>query len=257
VFDGHVKTRRAPDELVETLVDLGPAFTGHVIVLAEPIAPPKRERAGEIQREWCRCWVQSTGIGLQAFWDQDSLWGWSSVLGDGRPLAGAQLSLIGSSSRSRSNASGLAKLELGESSPILVASQGSDSAFVPARNRARWEDASISPLPTKNDTRLFLLTDRGLYKPGEHVYAKGWVRLVRMERGGDVAPVPPPESPSRNGGCWCSAATAWAPSASRVVGELRCPTTTAPAARWESPVHRTRPTANTDGHPPQAVFPNP
>ncbi|MBN1611915.1 MAG: Ig-like domain-containing protein, partial [Polyangiaceae bacterium] len=193
VFDRVVKTRKVPDELVETLVDLGPALTGgrgNVIALVEPTTPPKRDPWGGIQREWVRCWVESTAIGLQAFWDGDSLYGWASVLGDGKALGAVDLSLLGTDSKGRTDPSGIAKLPLYGRSPILVAREGSDSAFLPARNAGRWEDSSFAPLPSWNDQRWLLYTDRGLYKPGEHVYAKGWGRLVGMQRGGDVSRLP-------------------------------------------------------------------
>jgi uncharacterized protein YfaS (alpha-2-macroglobulin family) len=189
VVDRIVKTRNVPDELVETMVDLGPALTGghgNVIALVEPTTPPKRDPWGGIDRQWVRCWVESTAIGLQAFWDQDSLYGWASALGDGKALGGVDVSLVGTNARGRTDPSGLAKLDLQGKSPILVASAGTDSAFLPARSSGRWEDTSFSPLPSWNSERWFLFTDRGLYKPGEHVYAKGWGRVIGMKRGGDV-----------------------------------------------------------------------
>jgi alpha-2-macroglobulin len=189
VVDRVVKTRKAPDELVETLVDLGPALQdghGNVIALVEPTTPPKRDPWGGIQREWVRCWVESTAIGLQAFWDQDSLYGWTSALGDGRALGAVEVSLPGTDSQGRTDPSGLAKLAFHGSSPILVARQGTDSAFLPARNSARWFEIGFSPVPIGDGERWFLFTDRGLYKPGERVYAKGWARIVDMKRGGDV-----------------------------------------------------------------------
>jgi uncharacterized protein YfaS (alpha-2-macroglobulin family) len=189
VVDRVIKTQSDPDELVETMVDLGPALAdghGNVIAWVEPTTPPKRDPWGGIERQWVRCWVQSTAIGLQTFWDQDSLYGWASALGDGKALGGVDISLVGTSARGRTDASGLGKLVLDKSSPILVAHEGTDSAFIPARNSGRWEDHGFGPMATWNSERWLLFTDRGLYKPGEHVYAKGWGRVIGMKRGGDV-----------------------------------------------------------------------
>ena len=193
VVDRKIKPRGAADELIETMVDLGPALTkghGNLIALIEPTSPPKRDRWGGIEREWVRCWVQVTDIGLQAFWDQDSLYGWTSSLKDGRAISSVELALLGSAARSRTDTDGLAKLPLGEHSPLLVASAGADSAFIPALENTRWGGDGFAPSLLANSERWLLFTDRGLYKPGERVHAKGWARVVGEQRGGDVERLP-------------------------------------------------------------------
>ncbi|MBN2194034.1 MAG: Ig-like domain-containing protein [Polyangiaceae bacterium] len=193
VVSRTVQTRRAPDELVETTIELGPALKdghGQVIAIVEPTTPPKRDRWGGIHREWVRCWVQATSIGLQAFWDQDTLYGWTSTLADGDPLAGVDLGLVGTSAKGATDASGIAKLALPSPSQLLVARKGSDLAFLTTRRSSRWGGDYFAALRVGSSERWFLFTDRGLYKPGERVHAKGWARVIEGGRGGDVEQLP-------------------------------------------------------------------
>ena len=191
--DRVVQPRRAPDELVETSIDLGPALAGghgQVLAVVEPTTPPKRDPWGGVRREWVRCWVQATSIGLQAFWDQDTLHGWASALADGSPLPGVSLSLVGVPGRSATDAAGLARLALGAPSALLVARRDDDVAFLTTRESARWGSDGFAPSFPGSSERWFLFTDRGLYKPGERVHAKGWVRRIGAGRGGDVEALP-------------------------------------------------------------------
>ncbi len=192
-LDRVVQPRAAPDELVETLVDLGPALAdghGQVLAVVEPTTPPRRDPWGGVHREWVRCWVQATNLGLQAFWDQDTLHGWTSALTDGSPLGGVELSLVGVPGRSITDATGLARLALGAPSALLVARRDGDVAFLTTRESARWGSDGFAPSFPGSSERWFLFTDRGLYKPGERVHAKGWVRRLGAGRGGDVEALP-------------------------------------------------------------------
>ncbi len=193
VSDRVVKPPKAPDELVETSLDLGPALAGgrgQVLAIVEPTTPPKRDPWGGVRREWVRCWVQATSIGLQAFWDQDTLHGWASALADGSPLAGVELALVGVPGRSATDATGLARLALGAPSALLVARRDGEVAFLTTRESARWGSDGFSPSFPGSRERWFLFTDRGLYKPGERVHAKGWARGIGAGRGGDVQALP-------------------------------------------------------------------
>ncbi len=194
VFDRRIQTRKAPDELVETSIDLGPALTdghGNVVAIVEPTTAPKRDRWGGVRREWIRSWVQVTEIGLQAFWDDDTVHAWTSQLSDGSALGNVDLELFGTASRGRTDTTGLGKLGLREASPLLVAIRGGDTSFIPAQNSVRWADSYFAPTPLTREDVWFLFTDRGLYKPGERVQAKGWVRTLRPGKGGDVERRPP------------------------------------------------------------------
>ncbi len=192
VFDRQVKTQNSPDELVQTLIDLRPALQdghGQLLAWVEPTTPPTRDRWGGIKREWVRCWVQVTRIGLQAFWDQDKIYGWTSSLTDGSPIGGVNLALAGTATQGVTDGTGLANLVTTPSSNLLVARQGTDLVFLTTKQP--WSDAPFAVPSPGNNERWFLFTDRGLYKPGEQVHAKGWARIIAGGRGGDVDVLPP------------------------------------------------------------------
>ncbi|MFN0108326.1 MAG: Ig-like domain-containing protein [Blastocatellia bacterium] len=181
------------DEMTETAIDLSPAMKnnlGHVILTIEPTVK---------RREWEQeiiLWVQATQIGLDAFADQTELVGWATSLKDGKPIAGAQLELLGNvgaesgrQGAATTAADGLAKLALpaSGSQKMLVARQGSDVAFLP-ESPHWWEGAQSSwNRRAAQDSLLWhVFDDRAMYRPGEEVHIKGWLRRVSGGKLGDV-----------------------------------------------------------------------
>ena len=181
------------DEMAETAIDLSPALKnnlGHVILTIEPTVK---------RREWEQeiiLWVQATQIGLDAFADQTDLVGWATSLKDGKPLAGAQLELLGGAggesgrqSAATTAADGLARLALpaSGSQKMLVARQGSDVAFLP-ESPYWWEGAQSSwnRRPVSDSLRWHVFDDRAMYRPGEEVHIKGWLRRIGGGKLGDV-----------------------------------------------------------------------
>jgi len=193
-----VKSQTVPingraDEMTETAIDLSPALKnnlGHVILTIEPTVK---------RRDWEQeiiLWVQATQIGLDAFADQTDLVGWASSLKDGKPLAGAQLELLGGAGAESGNqakattaADGLAKLALpaSGSQKMLVARQGSDVAFLP-ESPYWWEGAQSSwnSRSVTDSLRWHVFDDRAMYRPGEEVHVKGWIRRIGAGKLGDV-----------------------------------------------------------------------
>ena len=177
------------DELVETVVDLSPALKGglgHVIAFVEPPTQPK----DCWERQYSITWAQVTKIGLTAFVDQDELVAWATDLADGSPLADVEVSIAPSGGRGRSGADGLSVLPLGEKGHWLVARKGGDVAFVP-QSTYYYYDGSYgwSKQPTFETYRWYVADDRGLYKPGETVKLKGWIRSVFQGPGGDLGAI--------------------------------------------------------------------
>lgn len=168
------------DNRVETTVDLTPYLregVGHFIVQVKQTSPPK----DEWRRQSWTGWVQVTKIGLTAFVDNANVLGWATELATGKPLAGALLSLhpvaTGLGGARKTGDDGLGTLPLTpERSTLLLAERGTDSAFVPASEYpsrwSGWNRASTGP-----GLRWYLASDRGLYRPGETVRFKGWIRV--------------------------------------------------------------------------------
>jgi uncharacterized protein YfaS (alpha-2-macroglobulin family) len=176
-----------PDALALSRIDLSPALPGGLGQLVVVIRPtlPSRERPHEA----IRAWVQATRIGLDAFADGESLLAWASDLASGRALGDVELSL--GSARARSQASGLARLGLGEApAPLLVARRGPDVAILP--QQASWwsEGAGWRRTARTDALRFCVFDDRRLYRPGEAVRVKGWLRRIGAGPGGDVEAAP-------------------------------------------------------------------
>ncbi len=110
-----------------------------------------------------QAWVQATRIGLDAFADQETLVAWASDLTDGRPLGGVELRLqagVGGSPTARTDASGLARLALGDSAaPLLVARRGADIAILPAQT-GWWSEGAGWRKAARTETLRFLRVRR-------------------------------------------------------------------------------------------------
>jgi hypothetical protein len=181
------------DELTETPIDLKPALNegfGHVIVSVEAVQPPKTEW----ERRSLQVWVQATNIGLDAFVDQSNLLGWATSLKDGKPASGIEMAVADyravAQASSQTGADGLARIPLSErgGKKMLIARKGNDVAFLP-EDLGWWDDGNQSgwrKQPTGDALRWHVFDDRGMYRPGEEVRIKGWLRSVGGGPAGDV-----------------------------------------------------------------------
>ncbi|HYE73949.1 MAG TPA: alpha-2-macroglobulin family protein, partial [Blastocatellia bacterium] len=189
-----------PEQTVETRIDLSPALKGglgHAVLVIDS-ADPKFRGVPE------RVWIQSTNIGLDAFRDKLELVGWANSLKDGKPLANIELSVL-SFAKNASNdanstltdAGGIARLSLLDlaltqdplkiSDAILIAKQGSDIAMLPQKIYGNWHKWDVF---SENETlRWHVFNDRTMYRPGEEVHIKGWIRNINLAKDGDVEPI--------------------------------------------------------------------
>jgi uncharacterized protein YfaS (alpha-2-macroglobulin family) len=181
-----VQTR--PDDTIETKIDLAPALRqglGNVVVVVEPTVVTKGH-----ERETIRTWVEVTGIGLDAFADREQLVGWATALGDGRPLEGVDVWLHPTGVRATTGRDGTVRLALpqtpGRLTSLMLARRGADTAFLP--EHANWwnDESAWVRREAGEELRWYVFDDRKMYRPGEEVSVKGWVRRVGEGRGGDV-----------------------------------------------------------------------
>ncbi|HEX8710100.1 MAG TPA: alpha-2-macroglobulin family protein, partial [Pyrinomonadaceae bacterium] len=185
-----VNVQARPDELVETRLDLTPALKGSVgqvvMVVESGTGLKKRERQS------VEAWVQVTNIGLDAFVDNTGLVAWATSLKDGAPLKGVELSILPLGIKGTTALYGLARLPLGQSETagqgqsLLVARQGRDVAILP-ENDEWWSQGSNWYKRQSADTlRWYVFDDRKIYRPGEEVHIKGWIRRIGGGQTGDV-----------------------------------------------------------------------
>jgi alpha-2-macroglobulin len=186
VYDKVLTPKKAPDELVTTAIDLAPALAGGIgqaLVVVEPTRTfPKGYTKPELH-----VWVQSTEIGLDAMIETDQITGWATRLADGAPMDGVDVQLLGAAS-AKTDAQGLARVPL-SSTPghLVVGRKGKDVVLVPERY---YGEPTYMQMQHTDQVRWLVYDDRGMYKPGEEMRVKGWVRRVGMSRGGDLDAIP-------------------------------------------------------------------
>ena len=190
VFDQTVATGGGSNQLVETHVDLRPALgangLGHVIAVVEPSPwtakdqPPPRLIA----------WVQSTRLGIDAHVDSEQLIGHATQLDTGKAAAGVALEIWPDGITATTDDAGLATLALAAQAPkgaqLLLARRGGDVAFV-VGNAGIWGDSGgWSRQPRDRQLAWYVTDDRRLYRPGEEVALKGWLRVIDRGKHGDI-----------------------------------------------------------------------
>jgi alpha-2-macroglobulin len=187
------------DELTETRIDLSAALregVGQVVAVIEPTGKGEfiPELLGEHGGKGRAVWVQATRIGLDAFVDGTDLLAWATSLADGRPLEGVELTLLPSGEKVITPANGLALMKLPTASnDMLVARHGVDVAILPKWTGFYWADRSSewTRLTPSDMIRWFVFDDRKMYRPGEEVKIKGWVRRFENRKGGDIGALEP------------------------------------------------------------------
>lgn len=195
VAERTVEVDGQPDELVETAIDLREALaqsgpddsTGHLIVLVDvPTSIIGRILGNNRSRnQLVQTWVQATQIGLDAVVDQTDMVAWANALQDGAPLAGVELSLYPTDVSETTGADGTAVLPLSsQGASLLLARNGDDVAFLP-QNEYDGRNGWVRT-PLTDELRWYVTDDRQMYRPGEEVHIKGWLRRIGGGQTGDV-----------------------------------------------------------------------
>lgn len=182
VLDELIPTREAPEELVGTAIDLSAAMDGGVGHAVVHISSGNESRKYGRRREVI-VWVQATKLGLHAFFEADRATAWVSRFADGAPLDEVEVSLVGSDASALTK-DGLAMLPLTQGAHPLVAKMGDDSTFLLA---GTYVADSFWQSKQEWTSRWFVFDDRGIYRPGEEVHIKGWVRRDDLTLGGGLA----------------------------------------------------------------------
>lgn len=189
VYSETMPIQSQPDELTESKIDLAPALNagfGHVVVVVEPTIKSKNRWENPI----IRAWVQATQIGLDAFVDNTDFIGWATSLKDGKPLSDVQMFIMPSGATAITGTNGLARIALKEkvkdTVSILIARRGRDVAIL-LENTSYWYNYDGWYKKSVIDSlRWYVFDDRKMYKPGEEVHIKGWLRRIGAGKDGDV-----------------------------------------------------------------------
>ena len=192
VLDKNISIENVFGETIETVLDLNPYLEGgrgHLVLLLE--LPPDVTAASFCgylaeSRVAVATWLQVTDLGLQGFADGQTLLTRVVDLNSGAPLANVKTHFDYPNVYAGTGSDGYAQLDV--------------SAFTSARGRVTLHadqsglDASLLPSlqhfsssQMRNEHRWHLFSDRFLYRPGEEVQIKGWVRQVGFSPAGDVS----------------------------------------------------------------------
>jgi uncharacterized protein YfaS (alpha-2-macroglobulin family) len=185
VYEKTVKVKSPPDSSEETKINLAPALTnglGHAILVVEPTGAVNEDEKPRIF-----VWLQRTQIGIDAFADYEQLTIYASDLKSGKPLKNVQLQLSKGAAGTTSE-NGLASLELPPKDARgdwLIARNGADTAILLENNNYEI-DENWSRIAPKDELRWFVFDDRKMYRPGETVSIKGY---IRRQTGGKLADI--------------------------------------------------------------------
>lgn len=183
VYEKTIKIKSAPDVSTGTIINVSPALTGGVGQAILVVASPDKDAAPIVK------WLQKTDIGVDAFADYEKLIVFTSSLKNGKPLPNAQISLS-NGAIGKSDENGLAQINLPlldeDKGEWLIASHNSDTAILFGDDYYN-NDNAWSKTPAKDDLRWFVFNDRNLYRPGETVSVKGYLRKITGGVTTDVA----------------------------------------------------------------------
>ncbi|MGE3763679.1 MAG: alpha-2-macroglobulin family protein [Kofleriaceae bacterium] len=189
VKDGIVKTTPGTNDLVETSLELSPALPkgmlGHAIAVVEPHPWP---------HDWepprMISWVQSTRLGVDAHVDNGNLVAFATDLATGKPAAGVSLVLEPTGTKATTDDKGMATLGLPAAAKkgkqYLTAKKGDDVVFVTDDTGYWSESGTWIKRPRTTNLAWYVIDDRKMYKPGEEVTLKGWLRTIDNGIGGDI-----------------------------------------------------------------------
>ncbi|MGB2954458.1 MAG: alpha-2-macroglobulin family protein [Anaerolineales bacterium] len=186
VWDGSLPIESPADKLTEVYIPIAEHMigkSGQFVVIAKP---PKGLFQEDRYWETVQVWVQVTQIGLDAFVDHSEMVVWATDLKTGAPIPGVEIRTDSGNLIVDTNHKGVGRFDIPPAGiSYLVAEQGDDLAFLPP-STYYWNDGGWSKRSLSDELRWYVWDDRQMYKPGEEVYIKGWMRRIGTDESGDV-----------------------------------------------------------------------
>ena len=186
VFDGTVDIKSNADTLTETPIKLKKYIkgdSGQFVLIVKP-------HLGLFEKEqfWrnVQVWVQVTRFGLDAIIDNSTITAWTTDLRDGTPLQNMSISSDVDMPAVLTGETGLASFNIPGNATYLTATKDDDTAMLP-QSTNYWGDGSWNQAPVVDELRWYMIDDRQMYKPGEEVHIKGWLRRIGGSQTGDVS----------------------------------------------------------------------
>ena len=192
VEDKSLKLNIPSDALTQVDIDLSQFMDGKYGQFVVIVEPPRGLFESDNEK-WMRfsqtiiTWVQITQIGLDAYTDHSEMIAWATDLKNGAPLAG--VSILPDNSNGSSHLSGwdgVARFDIPSGATYLVAHRGADQAILP-HSSYFWGDDPWLANPPNDTLSWYVFDDRQMYRPGEEVHIKGWLRRIGGRQNGDVS----------------------------------------------------------------------
>jgi uncharacterized protein YfaS (alpha-2-macroglobulin family) len=123
-------------------------------------------------------WVQVTHIGLDAITDPTQMVAWATRPAHGAPLPGVQVALQPGSSRRRPTPTAWRAITVqiaGQRCWWAAWATTSPSCRAPT---SYWDDSGWTSYGLTDELRWYVFDDRAMYRPGEEVHVKGFVRHI-------------------------------------------------------------------------------
>ena len=178
------------DTLTQVDIELSRYLDGDYGQFVVVVEPPKGliETNDEKWRRFSQTvhtWVQITDIGLDAYADHSGMIAWATALEDGAPLSGVTIEPHGGAEQAITSEDGTVHFAIPSGATYLVASKGADKAILP-RTTYYWGEEAWNTWPVKDWLQWYVFDDRQMYRPGEEVHLKGWIRLIGSKQTGSV-----------------------------------------------------------------------
>ncbi len=180
------------NQKVESRIDVSDALkdgVGQVIAIVKPPSTtPRPENSYYYYEPEVAVWVQATQIGIDAFSDNSDVVAYISSLQTGEPLSGVEVWLSTTGVKATSDENGMVKLLIpptlfSGSDNQLIAKKGNDMALL----TESWGGSVGYYQNTPDQLVWYVFDDRHLYRPGEEVKIKGWIRRNNYGKGGDLS----------------------------------------------------------------------
>lgn len=198
VHEENIRIEGNRDEMVLTELDLSPWLEnglGHLLVKVEANLGVFQSLFGKrgFHDSEQTTWVAATKVGLDAFCDRESSSVWVNSLIDGSPLSGAEVRLFPGEAKGVTGTDGLVRLprlrDKTSKRSIFIAQKGADKALL---TYSTYPDYRSQGVEISHLLRWYVFDDRNMYRPGETVHFKGWIRRFDTGRLGEI------DSPDEN-----------------------------------------------------------
>lgn len=177
-----ISPQGALDEIATLKLDLAREFETSRQLLIE--VSPQLDGDQRRHRTYY-AWLQRSRLGANLVADPKGLLVWVNQLSDGKPLAGATVEFLNGKGKAESDSQGLARLGWEHDDLALVIRHQGDSLFIP-RHTNYYSEGGFQLADSPDRTLWYVNDDRKLYKPGETVAIKGWLRRQVTEPRGDL-----------------------------------------------------------------------